>query len=77
MHGAKKSRRKSFDVFLESLLSDFEYSYVTIKSIKTNAIICEGFLQSLQKSFNIRALVIKSFKIFEVEDGSVLVDIYI
>ena len=56
MRRSEKSKQNSFDVFLKSLLSDFEYSYVTIKRMDTHEIICEGFLRSLQKSFDMRRL---------------------
>lgn len=70
-------KRNLFDVFLKSLVTDFEYAYATIKDSKTNDVLCEGFVNSIQKIFDIRVLKIRSFKIFEVEDGSILVDIYV
>lgn len=70
-------RKPGIDIFLRSLMTDFEYSYVTIIDTKTGGTLCEGIANSLQKVVHFEDLGIKSFKVFESEDGSIFVDIYL
>lgn len=62
---------------LGDLINDLEYAYVTIFNSKTQEPLCEGISKVLQKSVQFQDLAVKSFKVFEVEDGSVLIDIYV
>jgi len=62
---------------IDNLFNDLEYAYVTIFDSNTKESLCEGISKVLKKSISYENLSIKSFQVFEVEDGSVLVDIYI
>lgn len=52
-----------------------QYAYVTVYDDKSN-IFCEGMFSTLRRIFDLSALPIKSFYVFEAEDGSVFVDFY-
>ena len=69
--------RASIDSFIKCLMTDFEYSYVTILDTKTGGTLCEGIFSSLHRVIKLEDLSIRSFKVFETEDGSILVDIYL
>lgn len=71
------AKKTGLDIFMNSLSDELKYSYVTILDTKTGETLCEGIAQSLSKVVIFRDLSIKSFKAFEAEDGSVLVDIYL
>ena len=71
------SKRSKIDAFLSNFMTDYKYSYVTIKKFKTQDVLCEGFAWSLNNTVNISSLKVRSFNVFEAEDGGVFVDIYI
>lgn len=65
-------------IFMKALADgDFDYAYVTIIDLKDGTTLCEGIAKSLFTVVHQDELCVKSFKAYEVEDGSTLVDLYV
>lgn len=59
---------------MPSLESILEYAYVAV--YKGSDIVCEGMYATLSSAVDIKSLPVKSFYVFESEDGGVFVDFY-
>ena len=60
---------------VHELVSAFAYGYVTVYRNDTS--VCEGFTGSLMRTMDLASLPVKSFYVFEAEDGSVFIDLHL
>ena len=68
---------RAVNIFVELMMTQCEFAYVTVMDVDSGNTVVEGLANSVRREFDYFTWPIKSFKVFEVEDGSILVDIYI